>query len=137
MDNAANRGVYRRVPVRIVGALHEPPQPYLVAPQMEVLLLDYAERKKSAHIIKAAAEFHLRFEDIHPFIDGNGRTGRLILNFELMKAGLLPVNIKFSDRRKYYDCFNAYFSERPSMASLIELIASYEAEELSHYLSIL
>ena len=62
------------------------------------------------HVIEAVAEFHLRFENIHPFIDGNGRTGRLVMNFELMKAGLLPVNIKFADRRKYYDCFDDYYA---------------------------
>lgn len=137
MDNAANRGVYRTVPVRILGANHEPPQPYLVAPQMEALLLDYEERKQSVHLIEAAAEFHLRFEGIHPFIDGNGRTGRLILNFELMKAGFLPVNIKFSDRRKYYDCFDAYHRESSAVEPLANLIAAYEEEELQRYLDIL
>jgi len=71
------------------------------------------------------SEFHLRFEGIHPFIDGNGRTGRLILNFELIKAGLLPVNIKFTDRRRYYDCFDAH-----TPGALAALIAEYETAEL-------
>lgn len=137
MDDAANRGIYRNVPVRILGALHEPPQPYLVAPQMEALLRDYEVRKRQKHILEAAAEFHLRFEGIHPFIDGNGRTGRLILNFELMKAGLLPINVKFSDRRKYYDCFDSYYGERHSVEQLVNLIASYEEDELKSYLAIL
>lgn len=137
MGDAANRGIYRSVPVRILGALHEPPQPYLVAPQMEALLQDYAMQKQQAHIIEAVSEFHLRFEGIHPFIDGNGRTGRLILNFELMKAGLLPVNIKFGDRRKYYDCFDAYYGEHHNAKPLIRLITSYETDELERYLAIL
>jgi len=137
MDDAANRGIYRSVPVRILGALHEPPQPYLIAPQMEALLRDYTVQKQQTHIIEKVSEFHLRFEGIHPFIDGNGRTGRLILNFELMKAGLLPVNIKFSDRRKYYDCFDAYYGEQHNAEPLVHLISSYEKEELERYLAIL
>lgn len=132
MNDAQNKGVYRSVPVRIVGAAHEPPLPYLVPIQMEALIEEYDDMKSREHIIKAIAEFHIRFEGIHPFIDGNGRTGRLILNLELIKAGLLPVNIKFADRRKYYDCFDA---DLPGM--LAELIAGYEVEELEKYIAML
>ena len=64
----------------------------------EKLLADYPAMKQEHHIIEAIALFHVRFENIHPFIDGNGRTGRLILKLELMKAGFLPVNIKFADQ---------------------------------------
>lgn len=137
MNDAANRGIYRSVPVAILGAAHTPPQPYLVPVQMEAILLDYENMKQRSHIIEAAAEFHLRFEGVHPFIDGNGRTGRLILNLELIKAGLLPVNIKFTDRRKYYDCFDDYHTNGGNPAKLVELIADYEATELSRYISIL
>ena len=137
MNDAENRGIYRNVPVQILGALHTPPQPYLVPVQMEALITDYEAAKQSHHIIEAVAEFHLRFEGIHPFIDGNGRTGRLILNMELIKAGLLPVNIKFSDRRKYYDCFDLYFGEQKTPAAMTELIAGYELSELDRYIGIL
>lgn len=133
MNDASNRGIYRNVPVRIIGAQTEPPQPYLVPVQMETLIADYTSMLKKMHVIEAVAEFHLRFESIHPFIDGNGRTGRLIMNFELMKAGLLPVNIKFTDRRKYYDCFDDYYAtQKPDM--LAGLIAKYEKEELEKYI---
>ncbi|MGD8401582.1 MAG: Fic family protein [Bacillota bacterium] len=137
MNDAANRGIYRNVPVAILGAAHTPPQPYLVPVQMEALLRDYEEMKRNLHIIEAVAEFHLRFEGIHPFIDGNGRTGRLILNFELIKAGLLPVNIKFTDRRKYYDCFDDYHTSGGNPAKLVGLITDYEETELSRYIKIL
>ena len=103
---------------------------------MEELIADYEAMKREMHIIDAAALFHLRFEGVHPFIDGNGRTGRLILNLALMKEGLLPVNIKFSDRRRYYDCFDHYAaSGSPEMLS--QLIADYETAELKRYIEII
>ena len=137
MNDAVNRGVYRSVPVTIMGAVHTPPQPYLVPFQMEQLLAEYEDMKKDKHIIEAIAEFHLRFEGIHPFIDGNGRTGRLILNLELIKAGMLPVNIKFADRRKYYNCFDHYYSNDRTPEMLVQLIAGYEVEALERHIKIL
>ena len=137
MDDAQNRGIYRSVPITISGALYTPPQPYLVPVQMEGLIADYEDMKQQKHIIEAIAEFHLRFEGIHPFIDGNGRTGRLILNLELIKSGLLPINIKFADRRKYYDSFDVYYGESHSSDALTKLIASYEIEELEKRIAIL
>lgn len=137
MNDAQNRGVYRRLPVTIVGALHTPPQPYLVAIQMEQLLQDYERLKQTTHIIEAISIFHLRFEGIHPFIDGNGRTGRLILNLELIKSGLLPINIKFADKREYYTCFDDYYGENHISDRLIHLVAKYEIEELKNRISLL
>lgn len=136
MNDADNRGIYRRIPVSILGAAHTPPEPYLVPERMERLIADYNRARREKHVIEAVSEFHLQFEGIHPFIDGNGRTGRLILNLELIKAGYLPVNIKFSDRKKYYDCFDEYeTSSKPDM--LIELISDYETQELKRYIKIL
>lgn len=137
MNDANNKGVYRSVPVRILGANHTPPQPYLVPVQMEQLIADYETMKREKHVIEAIAEFHLRFEGIHPFIDGNGRTGRLVLNLELMKAGLLPVNVKFADRALYYSCFDEYYSDQRSADPMIELISKYESEELQRYIALL
>ena len=79
---------------------------------------------------------HLEFESIHPFIDGNGRTGRLILNFELINHGLLPVNIKFTDREKYYNSFDEYHTNS-NADYLTDLIANYEVEELEKYISMI
>ena len=137
MHDAANKGTYRGIGVTIMGAVHMPPQPYLVPVQMEQLLADYEEMKRNMHIIEAIAEFHLRFEGIHPFIDGNGRTGRLILNLELIKSGLLPVNIKFADRRRYYDSFDRYYGDEHTPDAHVKLIADYEAEELERHIKII
>jgi Fic family protein len=136
MNQPQDRGVYRKLPARIVGAIHEPPQPYLVPVQMEQLLVDYPKMIKNMHPAVAVAVFHLLFEGIHPFIDGNGRTGRLILNFELLKQGFPPINIKFSDRKKYYECFNSFYEIKcPDM--MVQLVADYVEAELNRYIEIL
>lgn len=66
-DKKDDRGVYRKVPVRIMGAKHETVQPYLIQPKMEQLLKSY--RDSTEHIISRLARFHIEFEGIHPFID--------------------------------------------------------------------
>lgn len=133
-DKKDDRGVYRRIPVRIMGAHHEPVQPYLIMPKMEQLLDDY--RSSTEHIITKLARFHIEFESIHPFIDGNGRTGRLLVNLELMKAGYPPIDVKFTDRVAYYNAFDDYHVKH-DLKSMEKLFARYVNERLDMYLSIL
>lgn len=133
-DKKDDRGVYRRIPVRIMGAHHEPVQPYLIMPKMEQLLADY--RSSTEHIITKLARFHIEFESIHPFIDGNGRTGRLLVNLELMKAGYPPIDVKFTDRVAYYNAFDDYHVKH-DLKSMEKLFARYVNERLDMYLSIL
>jgi len=120
MDRPEDRGVYRRIPVRIMGAYHVPPDPILVPEQMENLVAEFAGNKK-LHPIERAALFHLKFEGIHPFVDGNGRTGRLILNLMLMQAGYPPINVKYTDRKRYYEAFDAYFRDNNPI-KMIEIL---------------
>lgn len=133
-DKPKDRGEYRRVPVRILGAVHIPPQPYSIEPKMTELLLEYNEDQRN--IVEKLAEFHIKFESIHPFIDGNGRTGRLLVNLELMKNGYPPIDIKFVDRMRYYDAFDAYHT-KGTTAPMIKLFAEYLNARLSEYLNIL
>lgn len=133
-DKKDDRGVYRRVPVKIMGAKHEPVQPYLIEPKMTQLLCEF--EKSEEHIITKLARFHIEFEGIHPFIDGNGRTGRLLINLELMKAGFPPVDIKFSDRMAYYNAFDEYYTKH-NMSAMEKLLADYVNERLDMYLEIL
>lgn len=132
MDRPEDRGVYRRIPVRIMGAYHVPSDPILVPEQMENLIAEFAGNKK-LHPIEHAALFHLKFESIHPFVDGNGRTGRLILNLMLMQAGYTPINVKYSDRKRYYEAFDSYYRDNDK-SSFIYLIGELLKEQLSIYL---
>ncbi len=136
MNQPEDKGVYRRIPVRIMGAYTEPVQPYLIEPKMTELLAVNEERKATMNTIERIARFHLEFEGIHPFIDGNGRTGRLIMNLDLIHNGYPAINVKFADRKKYYDAFDAYYRDG-SADAMIELIAGYVNERLDEYLEIL
>lgn len=120
-DRPEDRGTFRRVNVRIAGALTTPVQPYLIEPKIEELLNNYNVWSKNMHIVERVANFHLQFESIHPFIDGNGRTGRLIMNLQLIKEGLPAINIKFADRKKYYDAFDEY-SRTGSSEAMTKLV---------------
>ena len=133
-DKKDDRGVYRRVPVHIMGAQHEPVQPYLIQPKMEQLMIDYGS--STEHIVTKLARFHIEFEGIHPFIDGNGRTGRLLVNLELMKAGYPPIDIKFTDRIAYYNAFDAYHVKH-DLSAMEKLFAGYVNERLDTYLQML
>lgn len=108
-------------------------QPYLIAPKMEELIRKYAVNKKNMHTIERVSRFHLEFEGIHPFIDGNGRTGRLLLNLELMQNGYPPIDVKFTDRRKYYDAFDSYNNDN-NAGPMIKLVAEYIEERLNMFL---
>ena len=135
MDRPADRGVFRRIPVTITGAYHEPEPAHMIPEKLEELLADL--KKSRRHPIEAAALFHLRFEGIHPFIDGNGRTGRLLLNLYLMRHGYPPIDIKYADRRKYYEAFDGYWRDHDEGAAMVEILAGYLKERLERYVSLL
>lgn len=98
-------GRYRRENVLISGASTTPPDFLHLGEEMRQLIA-WHEQADQMHPIERAAQLHTRFVEIHPFIDGNGRTGRLLLNFDLMKAGYPPAVIRKEDRLAYYDALD-------------------------------
>lgn len=133
-DKPRDRGVFRRIPVRISGALHTPVEPALIEPRLYELL-DWYQKDRS-EFVHRLARFHIEFEAIHPFIDGNGRTGRLLVNLELMRAGYPPIDIKYTDRTAYLNAFDSFYSGRDKDA-MARLFARYLNERLTHYLELL
>ena len=136
MNRPDDKGVYRRIPVRIMGAYTEPVQPYMIEPRMTELLSANEERKNTMTDIERIALFHLEFEGIHPFIDGNGRTGRLILNLDLIRNGYPPINVKFTDRKRYYDAFDVFYKNNDP-TPMTELIAEYIDLRFDDYFAVL
>ncbi|MEG1278703.1 MAG: Fic family protein [Cellulosilyticaceae bacterium] len=95
-------GSYRDQQVFISGAEHTPPEPLMIRGEMEAFIRWYHTEGMKLNPIERAAMVHIIFVGIHPFIDGNGRTSRLLLNLELMKNGYPPVVIRVENRQKYY-----------------------------------
>ena len=100
--NGANAGTYRRMNVLISGAGHIPPPAERVPEKMEAFFRWYGAARGTLHPVEFAARVHADFVNIHPFKDGNGRTARLIMNFELMQAGFPTVIIPVESRPDYY-----------------------------------
>lgn len=131
-------GKYRNVQVMIKGSAHMPPPPFLVAKQMEDYFLWFQENKHKTHPVILAAEMHERLVTIHPFVDGNGRTSRLIMNLILLKNGYVIANIKgdLESRMKYYEALENVQTTQNKEAFHL-LVAQVEKDCLNRYLSIL
>lgn len=100
-------GKIRNVSVYIRGAPERPPRPEEIEPQLRALIKWYNSGKRKYHPVVLASYFHTAFEGIHPFVDFNGRTGRLLLNFILLKNGYPPIDIRNEDKESYYNAIRA------------------------------
>jgi Fic family protein len=131
-------GKYRQIQVMIKGSEHVPPQPFLVPKQMEEYIEWYQLHKKSLHPVVLAAEMHERLVTIHPFVDGNGRTSRLIMNLILLSHGFVIANIKgdLDNRMRYYNALEAVQTQKDKELFL-HFIADVELDCLNRYLKIL
>jgi Fic family protein len=132
--DANNADVYRRENVLIAGAEHRPPDYLNVPEQMTDLVQAY--QTFAGHPIERAARLHVDFVKIHPFVDGNGRTARLLMNFDLMKSGFLPVVFKATDRLAYYEALDKAHTEN-DYSDFLRLSADAEALALENVLSLL
>ena len=134
IDNE-NAGRYRRENVTIKGATHIPPDYIKIPELMEKLILNYETWNKYHPIIQAAL-LHGELVKIHPFIDGNGRTSRLIMNLALMNNGYNPVIIKKEDRLEYYDALDKAHTTG-NYTDFVKLINKLEIEMINKYLELL
>lgn len=131
-----NAGVYRRVNVLISGAGHRPPEHFLVKEQMEQMMLRYNDQWKNLHPVERAAMLHAELVKIHPFVDGNGRTARLLMNYELMRSGYPAVVIKKEMRLQYYDALD-YGHTTGEYGLFTALVAGCEEQSLDLWLSLI
>ncbi|MFA4843552.1 MAG: Fic family protein [Candidatus Margulisiibacteriota bacterium] len=117
-DDIAGRFRHSHEYVRVGN--HIAPDPKEVVGRLEKML---AELNATNHesIIKRTAKLHLTFEHTHPFVDGNGRIGRVLNNYLLIREGFVPINIKFIDRKKYYEAFREY-NEKGSSVVMEEIV---------------
>ncbi|ERI11863.1 Fic family protein [Aneurinibacillus aneurinilyticus] len=130
-----NAGTYRRENVLISGARHIPPDVLQVPEQMREMMEWYQGEAQELHPAVRAAMLHSIFVKIHPFIDGNGRTARLLLNLELMKSGYAPIVIQKEKRLDYYKALDeSHVTE--DYSDFIQLVASILDETLDFYFRI-
>jgi fic-domain containing protein len=130
-----NAGRYRRENVTIKGAVHIPPDYTKIPELMEKLILNYETWNKYHPIIQAAL-LHGELVKIHPFVDENGRTSRLIMNLDLMNHGYNPVIVKKENRLEYYEALDKAHTTG-NYTDFVKLINKLEIEMLNKYLELL
>jgi Fic family protein len=127
-----NAGRYRKVPVYITGAAHRPPEPSAVDRLMNEWGKWVAGGARKLHSVERAAIAHHRLVSIHPFIDGNGRTARLVMNLLLMRDGYPPTIIERANRRQYYSVLAQ--ADQGDAEPLVNLVARAVERGLTIYL---
>lgn len=133
-----NAGKYRTVQVMISGSEHLPPRPYLIEEQINNFISTFHQKEKSnEHPVLIAAYLHDELVRIHPFIDGNGRTSRLLMNLYLLQHGYVIVSLKSDNDTKlnYYNSLEeSHINENPHRFNY--LVAEAEKEALKRYIEI-
>ncbi len=123
--NDDNAGRYRTVNVRISGAEHLPPDQLVVPELMEKFIAWYRDESMALHPVERAARVHSDFVKIHPFVDGNGRTSRLLMNLELLKSGYPAAVLPVERRLEYYaalDQDHAHGNPQPFLALIADIV---------------
>lgn len=123
---------YRNVKVMIRGSEHIPPIPEQINNLMMYFVHNY-NHDENTDIFYKIANYHLEFESIHPFEDGNGRTGRLLINFELLKSNIPPIVIPKEERTKYFELLRNKDIE--GLANWLRDLSESEKERLESFKS--
>lgn len=134
MDNILPGGIYRNVEVRISGAGFTPPTPNEMFRQIKNFFAELPYRT-DFNLMERAAWTHAEFVKIHPFVDGNGRTSRMLMNYQLMLDGFLPVSIAKESRLEYFEALEAYAVDG-DLTPFAEIVAALEEKRLDEYLAI-
>ena len=131
----SNAGKYRDKKVIITGTTYEPPSPDKLQGLIQNLISQLHQKSKTMHPVEFAAWLHLHFVNIHPFIDGNGRTARLLTNLVLLKAGYSIVIIPPIVRADYIESLKAAQTEQNEQA-FFNFISEMVLESMKDYLRI-
>ena len=135
-ENIIVGGIYRNEEVRISGAGFTPPAGNEMYMQIKNFYEDLKIKEKELNPIELAAWTHAEFVRIHPYVDGNGRTGRLIMNYQLLKSGYLPVSIAKENRLDYYNALEQYASDG-NLTVFSDFIAELEEMQLDEYIRLI
>ncbi len=133
--DSENAGIYRRVPVYLKkkdNSIFKFPEPFKITDLMNEFF-EWFTDSHDTHPVLFAVEAHTRFVSIHSFVDGNGRTARLILNLLLFQFGYPPAVIKVTDRAKYLDAIDEWDKSR-NLIPIATLVANYLRENLLLYI---
>ena len=128
-------GNYRDQQVMISGAQHLPPAPFLLKEKMNEFIEWYSTKAQELHPVERTAMVHIIFVGIHPFVDGNGRTSRLLLNLELMNNGYPPIVIKNANRLEYYSALDKAHTTGENF-DFVSLVVKETNDMLDRYISL-
>ncbi len=111
LDEIMPGGLYRQVNIGLKGSIHQPPDYVKVYDRMK-RLINYLDFEFKGDAIEKAAYVHLTIAKIHPFLDGNGRLGRLLMNYCLIKEGYLPISIDENVKIEYFESLDSFKLEK-------------------------
>ena len=135
ISNAEAGGRYRDVDVYISGSDVILPSAEHVPDRMRLLIEQHNTVMQDWHIVRRTAMFHLLFESVHPFVDGNGRTGRLLINLDLLDNGYPPIDVKLQDRQRYYYCLQAFQGSDENELPMQQMVSEYLEHSLAERLA--
>lgn len=135
-ENIIVGGIYRKEEVRISGAGFTPPAGNEMYMQIKNFYGDLKIKENELNPIEFAAWTHAEFVRIHPFIDGNGRTSRLLMNYQLLINGFLPISISKENRVDYYNALEQY-AVNDDLTPFVDFIAELEEARLDEYMKLI